>query len=312
MYYELLNNIDLEVENYQETNFNNSEWLYKITRLGERENEKGNYYKVSLLDITSSNDALESLSIMLVITFAGILVVIYFISLYFAKKAVKPLELSFSKQKQFIMDATHELKTPLTIINANIEAINLNKHELVKDQTRWLSYIKTETTSMNKLITELLNSARFEEEKINLELINISNVIKDYILTLEATIYEKNINLNLDIKENIEVISNEEKILQVLKILVDNAIKYNKEDGFINIRLIKEKKHINLIIENSGKKIGEDDIKYIFDRFYKIDKSRTDNSFGLGLYIAKSIVTKLNGNISVTSSEEKTTFIIKI
>ncbi len=291
------------------------EWMYQISVL-PRDTEQNligdSYYKINFIDITSSNQVLSTLLFMLITVGIVVMIVIYFISLYFANKSIKPVETIWKKQKQFVADATHELKTPLTIINANIDAIRLNGDDCVKNQSKWLDYIKYQTSGMNKLINELLISAKAEEDKYNITSVNLSEVIRNICLSFEAMIFENNIKLKTNIDDCVIIQTDENKIEQVIKILLDNAIKYNKEKGNITIKVYEVKKNVYIEVENSGQGIAPNDLPYIFDRFYKSDKSRSNNSYGLGLFIAKSIVNKLNGEISVVSEiNKKTKFVIK-
>ncbi len=296
------------------------EWLYRKSSIGhimsdfEIETENKTYYEISFLDITNTQETMQTLLIALVSVGIAVLIIIYIISIYFANRSIKPLEEVWNKQKQFVADATHELKTPLTIINANIDAIEVNKNAKVKEQEKWLKHIKAETKGMNKLINELLMSAKNEEEKYKLVNINLGQTLKEIITSVEAIVFEKDIKLKVDIAEEITVNTEPEKLRQVIIILIDNAIKYTNNSGEINVSLRKSKKQIELSITNTGEGISKEDLPHIFDRFYKCDKSRTENnSYGLGLFIAKTIVTKLGGKITAISiPKEITEFIIKL
>ncbi len=313
-YIELLDNIVMENDYIDEVNFNDTIWLYKFTKVASL-NETDDYgYKVSFVDITEDNLFLNTLLISLILMYVILLILIYFISLYFANKSIKPLERLWFKQKQFVADATHELKTPLTIISANTDLLLINEDKTIKSQKKWLEYIKLETNGMSKLINELLCSAKVEEENYDIKLNNISSVIKDLLLSFETVMFEKNIKLKSSIDKDIFLNTDVEKLRQVVVILLDNAIKYTEENGKIIIKVTKNKKDIMIKISNTGKGITNNDLPNIFDRFYKADKSRSNNntnSYGLGLYIAKTIVTKLKGDIKCKSEENKmTTFII--
>ncbi len=292
-------------------------YLYSVTQIPKdgihHEIFEESFYRVEFMNVNDVFNTLNLLLIILITVGLVVLVIIYFISLYFANKAIKPLEIIWNKQKQFVADATHELKTPITIINANVDAIKLNKEDLVSEQFRWLDYIKKETYGMNKLINELLTSAKADEEKYELVSCNISEVVSDVVLTFETVIFEKNIKLKTNVEKDITFNTDVSKLEQVIKILIDNAIKYNKNNGYLNISLKKIKKNIYITVENSGVGISRDEIDLVFERFYKSDKSRSDNSYGLGLYIAKTIVTKLGGKLLLDSEvNKKTTFTIKL
>ncbi|MDQ0174220.1 sensor histidine kinase [Bacillus chungangensis] len=209
------------------------------------------------------------------------------------------------------------MKTPLSIINANYDALLVNQEETIQSQKKWLNYIKIGTDRMKKLINDLLISAKIEE--VNLEIckmpFNLSNTINEQILSIEAAAIEKGITLIKSIEPDIIVNSDSESIKQVVTILFDNAIKYKNENGQIDISLTKSKHQIIYSIKNTGKGIAKKDLPKIFDRFYRTDPSRTQDSggFGLGLSIAKTMIDRLGGRIYVTSIEnESTTFTITL
>ncbi len=297
------------------------QWRYTIAPIKKRirimgENDQQitvaeNSYQILFLDVTEYDKTLLQLLTTLLAVGFIMLFVIFIISLYFANRAIKPIAEAWEKQKQFIADASHELKTPLSIINANYDALLANQEETVKSQVKWLDYIRIGADRMTKLVNDLLTLAKVED--VNLETqkmpFNMSHVINDVILSMEAGMMEKNIQLSRSIEPDIIVKSDLEKIKQVVMILFDNAVKYTNENGQIDITLIKSKRQAIYSIKNSGKGIAKQDLPKVFDRFYRADPSRTheSGSFGLGLSIAKTIIDKLGGEIRVTSVENKST-----
>ncbi len=301
-----------------QTNIGNRTWLYSISKIPQNEllNDYigDSEYRISFLDITSSLETLDDLLFNFGFVGIAMLIIIYFVSLIFANKSIKPVEEIWEKQTRFVADATHELKTPLTIISANTDLVLLNKNEKVKSQEKWLNYIKNEVTNMNKLVNELLSSAKAEEEKYILKDQNISTALNETLFSFETIAFEKNIEFKSKIDKNIKAYVDIEKFSQIVKILLDNAIKYTDPEGKIYIKLYKVKKDAVLEVINSGMGIDEKNIPYIFDRFYKGDESRTnrESSYGLGLFIAKTIVNKMQGNIECQSVKNKETkFIVK-
>jgi len=221
---------------------------------------------------------------------------------------VKPVKESFEKQKNFIYDASHELKTPIAIILASSEALEKSP----KDK-KLLNNIKSETERMDDLVKKLLELSRTENKNTKeLSEENISKIVLNRSLTFESLAFEQNINIESNIKENIMFKCDPEQIKEVINILVDNAIKHSEKKSTIKINLYKEKNNIVLDVINKGEEIPLEDRKKIFDRFYRVDKSRNrnENRYGLGLAIAKNIVENYNGKISVNCKDGFTTFTV--
>ena len=238
-------------------------------------------------------------------------IVIIITSLKITSWIIKPVIESFNRQKQFIADASHELKTPITVIMANAEALENDPNE-----KKWLNNIRSESERMNDLITDLLDLAKLENgsNKENYHIENLSKIIEKTLLTFESLIYENKIELGYDIEEDININCNSNQMKQLIVILIDNAIQHSEKNGKIDIILKKEKNDIILKVSNKGKEIPKEMQEKIFERFYRADESRNrdKNRYGLGLAIAKNIVTNHNGKIFVQSENNYTTFIVKI
>ena len=264
----------------------------------------GNY--LIIVDNSDVKDNMfVSLKISLVI-FILLEVIIFLISKTIADYISTPVKNSFDKQKQFIEDASHELKTPLSVIIASSEALEENPKE-----TKWLNNIKNESNRMNNLITNLLDLASSEySETYKMQNGNLSKVIELLCLTFDGVAYEKGIKIEEDIEDNIYIDMDEGSIKQLIEILLDNAIKYSTSKSTIKIVLKEKNNLITLSVTNNGETIKKGEEEKIFDRFYRTDKSRNrkNGSYGLGLAIAKNIVTNHNGKISASSSDGKTTF----
>lgn len=192
-----------------------------------------------------------------------------------------------------------------------------NDEDTIKNQSKWIHYIKSEVERMTKLTNDLLYLAQSDHSDIKLIStdFNLSETIEDVILTMEAPIFENNMLLDYNIDPDITCHGNNEQIKQVVMILLDNAIKYTNPNGKINLSLKRYNNKAELAVSNSGKGIPEEHLNNIFDRFYRIDKSRSKESggYGLGLAIAKAIIEQHKGKISVKSTvNEITTFTIEL
>lgn len=258
-----------------------------------------------IMDNTSINNELLKTLFTTIILATILEVIVFFISYFLTKWIIKPVISSFEKQKQFIEDASHELKTPLSIIIASTEAFHNN------GELKWIDNIKNESERMTKLVIDLLDLAKSEKNnKLNYSNINISKIVESSVLTFEGLLYEKNIKLEYHIDKNLFFKCNKEQLQQLIYILLDNAINHSDKKGKIIINLKKNKLEINLEIKNKGLPIKKDEEEKIFERFYRSDESRNRNSnrYGLGLAIAKNIVENHNGKIIAFSQDGFTTF----
>lgn len=232
-------------------------------------------------------------------------VIIFILSRFISEWITKPARESFEKQKQFIADASHELKTPLSVIVASSEALEDNPKE-----KKWLTNIKEEANCMNLLITDLLELAKSEQKTDTLKEGDLSKVVELSTLTFEGKAFESNIKIDYDIDSNITMKMAENSIKQLVEILLDNAIKHSEEKSTINISLKEDNNQIELLVKNKGEAIPKGEEEKIFERFYRVDKSRNrdSNRYGLGLAIAKNIVLNHNGKISAYSIDGTTIF----
>ncbi len=246
---------------------------------------------VNGLDAKQSNQRfMLAASMVFVISSFVIIVLIILIS----KRAVRPAAESYEKQKQFITDANHELKTPLTLIHTNIDIM-----EKEIGQNEWLDDIKEESRTLTELVNRLVTLARMDEEKSKLEkeIFSLSDAVLDTVSTFAPHIEKEHKKLLVNIPEGIQYNGNEGAIRQLVAILLDNAVKYCDDVGFIGIALYGEKRP-TIIVDNSYSAVSNIPLDKLFDRFYRADKARTcGNGFGVGLSIAKGIVEKHHGTV---------------
>lgn len=219
---------------------------------------------------------------------------------------IKPVQESFDKQKQFIADASHELKTPLSVIIACSEML-----EEDPGRTKWLRNIRTEADRMNDLIMDLLNLASSEQpEQMPLQKGDLSKTVELAALTFEGKAFESNVRLECDITPGISIDMHENSIRQLVEILLDNAVKHSDIGETVHLSMKNHHGRPELTVTNSGEGIPAGEEQKIFERFYRSDKSRSrsEGRFGLGLAIAGSIMKNHNGTITAASSDGRTTF----
>ena len=230
---------------------------------------------------------------------AGMLIILIPV-IFLSRWIAKPVQLAFDRQKQFIADASHELKTPLTIITTNAEVL-----ENTLPDNRWLNYILEQSSRMKILINSLLDLARLDSgnERTAFQSFDLSKAVRNASLSFESLAYEYEKKYCQYITDGLTLYGNEENIKQLVTILLDNAFKYSDTKGCITISLTQTAEKKQLFVHNTGKGIDKKDQKHIFERFYRIDSSRSRQSggYGLGLSIADSIVKNHKGQISVKS-----------
>jgi signal transduction histidine kinase len=243
---------------------------------------------------------------------AGCLCAFFIISYILSKWLLTPIKNSMKQQMLFIADASHELKTPITIISANTDIIASHADETVASQQKWLGYIKDEAQRMTELLNSMIFLARNDSgTKHDIKtVVSLSDVVWDSVLPLESVAYEKSKTLTSDIEPNIKIIGDEKKLRQLVVILIDNAIKYANENGTISVKLTAKQGKVKLFVRNTtDAAIPPEKIRHIFDRFYRVDSSRArkEGGYGLGLAIAKTIIDEHRAIIRVKSSVEKGT-----
>lgn len=274
-------------------------------------------YDIFFMDVTSQQVLLQKLFH----AFLGIaplsLLAVFLISLLMANRAVRPITEAWYKQRRFVADASHELKTPLAVIAANADVLLLNAEENLQNRSKWIGYIKDETGRMSKLVNELLALAKIEDcnNPQAYQEFDLRRCASDACVALEAMAYEKGMRLECESGESVFIRSDEAKVRTILSILLDNAIKYTNEGGLILVRLKRHKAYTELSVENSGAGIPADALPHIFDRFYRVDQARENEngSFGLGLSIARSISEQLGATLEARSVPgDTTTFVFRM
>ncbi len=251
-------------------------------------------------------------------------VVLWIIMRFLATMCLKPVEKAWEQQKNFIADASHELKTPLTVILTNSGILKTHRDDLVENQLQWINSTYEEATHMKDLVEKLLLLAKTDNmSRKNLFTdVDLSELAMRLALQYEPVAFERGITLNTDIDAGIHITGDSLALNQIIHILLDNAVKYSGENGHINFVLKKRHSYyslnkktgfVYLTMQNTGAPIPQEDIPHLFERFYRSDKARTSgNGYGLGLSICKNLAFLHNADISVASSiENGTVFTVK-
>ena len=239
-------------------------------------------------------------------------VLCYFvISLVLAQIALKSVETNWAKQKQFVADASHELKTPLSVIMANTEIIASHADETVQSQMKWIENTRSESARMAELVNELLFLAKNDDmHKAQMEALNLSECIETIVLSHESLFYENGKAFSYEISPHVQIFGNMGQIKQLATILLDNANKYSTGEGNIRLEVASVGKHAVLTVSNSCAPLTSEQLGHLFDRFYTVDESRNKNvtGNGLGLSIAQIICQSHRGNIKVDYADGTITF----
>lgn len=267
---------------------------------------------IALIDYSSEEQTNNQLLLISGILGGIGLILFGFLSYILSGLMVRPVTEAFDKQRQFISDASHELKTPIAVILSNSELLSDTFGE-----NRQLSYIKQECDRMHHLVTSLLTLTRLEQtpdKELEKSDFCISDALLERILPMESIAFEKGIVMESDISPDLTFYGVKEQIQQLAGILIDNALTYTSPQGQIQITLKKESHHLVFTVSNTGDEIPESERIRLFERFYRSDKarSRTAGHFGLGLSIAQSIVANHKGQIHVESTNGMNSFIVSL
>ncbi|ROR28472.1 histidine kinase [Mobilisporobacter senegalensis] len=290
------------------------EYGNKVIESGKKKGYKGIYkYAVgeqsygSIIIFVNCKNQIQTAMLFLITSVIVALInyLLVFILVYiFSKKAIKPVIESMEKQKQFITDAGHEIKTPLAIISANTDVL-----ELTSGENEWITSIRNQTNRLDKLVKNLLILSKMDEANVNMEMktFKLSQMVQEAADSFEAIAETQNKKYIMDIQPGIDFYGDESSIHQLVSTLLDNAMKYSDEEGTIRISLTSSKKRIQLEVYNTTEIIEKENLNKLFDRFYRADfsRSRETGGYGIGLSIVDSIVKIHHGKITVKSTDEK-------
>ena len=273
--------------------------------------------KIAFADTVQETRALGELVIQCVMMLLLFLLCFLLVSIFLARWALKPVEKAWEQQNQFIADASHELKTPLTVILANLRILLSHKDATIRDELQWVESTQAEGERMQGLVADLLLLARLDAEETDIvkskpkERIDLSNLVEGELLQFESVAFERAIELESNVDEGIAVLGSIERLRRLVTTLLDNACKYADDNGKARVELHAQNGNACLVVHNTGSLIPAEDLRHVFDRFYRADKARTSGTggFGLGLSIAKEVAEEHGGTITAKSSDEEgTTF----
>ena len=266
------------------------------------------YTLVAFMDNTVSESGLNTLLRNVLIIGGTAIIVMFFISLYLSKRIIQPLEENDRRQKQFISDASHELKTPVAVIETNAEMLS---REIGGNE--WLANIQYENERMGGLVKQLLDLSRAENAETPMEQIDLSRVVTGEILAFETLAFDQGRTIQDDIDDDIILQGNRTQLTQLVSTLLDNAIRHST-GGEIEASLKRQGHAAVLTVINDGDEIPADKMEHLFDRFYRVDEARSSEGqhYGLGLSIAKAVAEKHGGSISVSCQDGKVRFTASI
>jgi len=262
--------------------------------------------RIAFVNLQNEHSQLQSSQLSWSLIYLGALSVFMLIIILLSRWALRPVENSWSQQRRFVSDASHELKTPLTVILANLDILQGEQ-----GKSTWLTAARTEGLHMKKLIEDLLFLAHSDEARqgVKRERTSLSDIASETSLAFEALAYENDLKLRTCIPPGLFVKGDAGLLRQLAGILIDNAVKYTPAGGEIVVSLIRQRDKLSFTVSNSHTCIAPDKLEKLFDRFYRLDEARTktEEGYGLGLSIAKEIARQHGAALRASSSKEQGT-----
>ena len=269
---------------------------------------KQGYTLVAFIDDTMTESSMRTLLHNVLIIGGASIIILFFLSLFLSGQIIRPLEENDKKQKQFISDASHELKTPVAVISTNAELLS---RELGENE--WLANIQYENERMGDLVKQLLDLSRAENTETPMETVDLSRVVTGEMLAFESVAFDQGKTIQSDIDEGIRVMGNQAQLTQLTSILLDNAVRHGAGNK-IELTCKRQGRSAVLSAVNNGDEIPAEKLEHLFDRFYRVDEARSNEGhhYGLGLSIAKAVAEKHGGNIAVSCRDGKIRFTVSI
>lgn len=271
-------------------------------------------FTIVFSDTTTESTTLKHMVYSCLAVFLVAMLVFLGISILLSRWVIKPVETAWNQQRQFVSDASHELKTPLAVIMANAELIQ-SEDTPADEKKKFSETILSTTYQMRSLVENLLEMARVDNGtvKMNFTTVDFSELVSDAVLSFQLLYEEKGMGLRCAAADGIQLQGSEQHLYQVMDVLLDNALKYSITGGMVSVDLTQNGRICTLSVASPGEPISKEDLKNIFKRFYRADKARAMNgSYGLGLSIAESVVEAHKGKIWAQSESGYNTFFVQL
>ncbi len=280
----------------------------RLDNLSYRISGKQGYTLVAFIDDTVTESSMRMLLHNVLVIGGASIVVLFFLSLVLSRRIIRPLEENDRRQKQFISDASHELKTPVAVISTNAELLS---RELGENE--WLANIQYENERMGSLVKQLLDLSRAENKETPMEALDFSRIVTGESLAFESLAFEQGKRIRSDIEDGVRVNGNQSQLTQLVSVLLDNAVRHSAGSE-IDLSLKRQSHMAVLSVANAGDAIPPEKLEHLFDRFYRVDEARNSEGhhYGLGLSIAKAVAEKHGGTITAACRDGTVTFTVSI
>lgn len=265
---------------------------------------------IALLDRTYYKEALQETGLQIGLLYVLSVALCALLGFLSSARLLYPVSESFKKQRDLIANASHELKTPLTVISTNLSVLKSEPQSTVESNEEWIKNIEAQISRMQGLIQNMLELSKLEHAELPKELVDFSVIAEGACLSFEPICFEKEVRLVTNINESINVMGDKAALERLVTILLDNAIKYCSEKGKVGVNLTCDQKKAKLSVMNTGEAVSKEEAQHVFDRFYRTDGARRNEdkqSFGLGLSIAAATVQAHGGTITCQGIQGKGT-----
>lgn len=272
--------------------------------------ETENHTLIAVMDRTEYHSLMLNTGLQIALLYCLSVALVALLAFLASARLLHPVAESFKKQRDLVANASHELKTPLTVISTNLSVIKSEPATTVEENAKWIESIDAQIERMQELIQSMLELSKMEQAEIPKEELNLSVLAEGACLTFEPICFEKNVNLITNVQSDVRVSGEKNALERLIVILLDNAIKYCNENGKVGLKLAGDQKKARLSVMNTGEAISKDEAAHVFDRFYRTDGARKNEdrrSFGLGLSIAAATVKAHGGAITCRGVEDKGT-----